>query len=107
MENCEGGAISDIMLAIGSPLNEDQAKEVMAYTLLALEHCHKNGIIHRVLFLMHVCSDTCISCSFVFPFVNNRILRLLTYSWMKMAARNWLILGWVLNLKERSRSGQL
>ena len=54
MENCEGGAISDIMLAIGSPLNEDQAKEVIAYTLLALEHCHKNGIIHRVLFLLHV-----------------------------------------------------
>ena len=48
MECCEGGAINDIMMAIRSPLNEAQAKEVIAHVLLALLHCHDNRIIHRV-----------------------------------------------------------
>jgi serine/threonine protein kinase len=48
MECCEGGALNDIMKAVRSPLTEAQAKEVIAYSLLALKHCHSYDIIHRV-----------------------------------------------------------
>eukprot|EP00603_Paraphysomonas_imperforata_P003075 CAMPEP_0114423924 /NCGR_PEP_ID=MMETSP0103-20121206/6413_1 /TAXON_ID=37642 ORGANISM="Paraphysomonas imperforata, Strain PA2" /NCGR_SAMPLE_ID=MMETSP0103 /ASSEMBLY_ACC=CAM_ASM_000201 /LENGTH=778 /DNA_ID=CAMNT_0001592629 /DNA_START=54 /DNA_END=2390 /DNA_ORIENTATION=- len=47
MECCEGGALNDVMRAVHSPLGEAEAVEVVAHTLLALQHCHANKIIHR------------------------------------------------------------
>ena len=48
MECCDGGAICDVIRATRSTLNEEQAKEVVTFVLLALEHIHKNLFIHRV-----------------------------------------------------------
>lgn len=48
MECCEGGALNDVMRAVHAPLGEAEAVEVVAHTLLALQHCHSNNIIHRV-----------------------------------------------------------
>ena len=48
MECCEGGAINEIMKAVNSPLTEAEAKEVVAYILLALQHIHQSQILHRV-----------------------------------------------------------
>jgi serine/threonine protein kinase len=48
MEYCAGGAIKSIMQATQSTMTENQAKEVISYTLLALHHIHSKCYLHRV-----------------------------------------------------------
>ena len=55
MEYCEGGTIRDIMMVTKSPLNEDEAKGVISYTLLALDKIHSHNILHRVVYCFVEC----------------------------------------------------
>ncbi|CAD5213299.1 unnamed protein product [Bursaphelenchus okinawaensis] len=47
LEFCAGGAVDDIMLELGKPLNESQICYITHYVLLALEYLHANLVIHR------------------------------------------------------------
>lgn len=50
MENCPGGELFDafdIMKKNGEEYTEKSASKVMAKCLMALQHCHSQGIVHR------------------------------------------------------------
>uniref|UniRef100_A0A0K0FCR1 Protein kinase domain-containing protein n=1 Tax=Strongyloides venezuelensis TaxID=75913 RepID=A0A0K0FCR1_STRVS len=47
LEFCSGGAIDNIMLELGRPLNERQISYVTHWTCVGLNHLHQNNVIHR------------------------------------------------------------
>ena len=47
MEYCAGGSVSDIMQALGSPLDESAIAYICCETLNGLEYLHSSGRVHR------------------------------------------------------------
>ena len=47
MEYCGGGSVSDIMQALGSPLDESAIAYICCETLNGLEYLHSSGRVHR------------------------------------------------------------
>lgn len=45
MRFVEGGTLADLM--IGTPMNLDRVKQIIAQVGLALDHAHNNGVVHR------------------------------------------------------------
>ena len=54
LEHCENGEVQRYLKALGHPLSEDEAREVMTQLMDGMLYLHSNNILHRDLSLANL-----------------------------------------------------